>query len=339
MIGLYPLDSEALAQELVARLDPLVPAFLLIDPFLREPTESLNEAVQRCEDAHALSDARSAYWEATVFPVSLSDKLRIPRHQHPYVVECSMVRPGVLEETVRLAVQERGRALATGLAPYCIGGWLQSTSAPDELCATLSRLSQLRTSPSTLAAARYLRIADRRALGLLCHVLGPEQIMTRLPGLDRWLWLDDAAGLRAIERSGVATTEPLVIDRAAWQRLANGSDLHPVRARLIGLKPDAASQFDRIEAALEAGRAVATRWPARFTTARDVQDWALLTLLFGDLKEHPEVIRILAHGDLECPELPGEPPEPFHLLLDAAIDAARTADEKSPACGFSEERT
>ena len=163
--------------------------------------------------------------------------------------------------------------------------------------------------------------------------------MTRLPGLDRWLWLDDAAGLRAIERCGVATTEPLVIDRAAWQRLANGSDLHPVRARLIGLKPDAASQFDRIEAALEAGRAVATRWPARFTTARDVQDWALLTLLFGDLKEHPEVIRILAHGDLECPELPGEPPEPFHLLLDAAIDAARTADEKSPACGFSEERT
>lgn len=334
-----PAGPEKTFDALMTRLDSLVPSFVLVDPFLGEPAGALNDELLGCDDVQAMNDARGAFWKAEVFPVALDEALGIASHQQPYLVECSTAQGDTLAETARIAVQERAQALASGLAPYRIGGWLQSARAPEDICAALSRLCPLTTRPKRLTSARYLRVADRRVLGLLCHVLGAGQIMARLAGLDRWIWLDDGGGLCAIERSEHQTLEPLVLDGTTWPRIARGSDLHPVRARLIAAEPDSKADFDRIDAALKRAREIARRWPARFATGRDVQDWALLALIFGDLENDPAVIQILAHGDPAFPEALDDPPEPLHLLMDAAFKAALRTREKRLASENTELRT
>jgi len=322
---------ESLGKALLNQFDPLVPVFVLVDPLLGEPDDELNESLQACDSAHAAIEARSAFWKADVFPVALDEAMGVRTGRQPYLVECLPERRDMLIATLRMALQERSRALATGLAPYRIGGWLQSASAPERLCQALAELCRLRTRPDRLTPAKYLRVADRRVLGLLCHVVGSEQIMGRLPGLDHWSWLDDSGELRAIARTQRKAFDPIVFDNCTWPRMDHGTGIHVVRARLIGMAPGAEAGFERIESALDRARHFAARWPLRFTSARDVQDWALLELLYGDLTNHPQISRILAHGDPDFPEGPDDPPEPFHLLMDAAAMAVPSTRAKSRA--------
>jgi hypothetical protein len=316
------LSLESMSVALAGRLDPLVPIYVLIDPLLGEPLPELAEAVSECTDLEALNNARSSAWESEVFALALDETIELEVHRHPYLVSVPDLGAIALTNSARIAFEERAWALASGQAPYRIGGWLQSACDPAILCAEIARLCRLHTECSVARPARYLRMADRRVLAMLRHVMGEASIGARLPSLSQWIWLDDGGSLERVSRSGPGCDEALVIPKATWTRLARGMDIHPVRARWFGMAADARPDFDRVEDALAHARAMSATWPARFQDGADRQAWALLYLLFGDLSGQSDIETLLQHGDPAYPEGPGEPAEPFHLLFDAALEAA-----------------
>ncbi|TVO68405.1 hypothetical protein [Denitromonas ohlonensis] len=315
------ITPESLSAKLTSQLDPVVPTFVLVDPMLGEPLPELVEAVNECADLDELNDMRSKVWQGAVFALVLDETIELEAHRHPYLVSVDPMTQA-LPNSARIAFEERARALAQGTAPYRIGGWLQSARDPQVLCGEIARLCRLRTQGGVARSARYLRMGDRRVLALLRHVLGEQSIGSRLPSLSQWLWLDDAGRLERLSRIEPTTDKALVIASVAWSRLALGTDIHPVRARWLGMAPDAHTDFDRVERALAHAGAMRTKWPARFQDSADRQAWALLYLLFGDLSGQPGIDALLRQGDPAHPEAPGEPAEAFHLLFDAAFDVA-----------------
>ena len=313
---------------LVGKLDPLVPLYLLIDPFAGEPFAPLDEVAREADGLEALMAARSAFWKREVFRVPLEARISLHVSKHPYLVALLGTDDLWCAQSVRIASSERAQALESGAAPYRIGGWLQSSAAPEALAEQIGRLCTLRVAAGIVTKARYLRLADRRALALICHVVDKSPVSERMPALRRWLWLDDSGRIETLE----ATREPLhqhgdpddrlVLGREAWQRIVQGTSIHSVRARLIAAKPGALADFARIESALTRARAFAARWPARFVDDLDLQAWTLLNLCAGDVEDNEAVLSVLRNGDPNFPETDDDPPEPFHLLVDAARAAA-----------------
>ncbi|TVO58819.1 hypothetical protein [Denitromonas halophila] len=315
------ITSESLSAKLTSQLDPVVPTFVLVDPMLGEPLPELVEAANECAGLDELNGMRSKAWQGAVFALVLDETIELEAHRHPYLVSVDPVTQA-LPNSARIAFEERARALTQGAAPYRIGGWLQSARDPQVLCGEIARLCRLCTQGGVARPARYLRMADRRVLALLRHVLGEQSIGSRLPSLSQWVWLDDAGELERLSRTEPTTDKALVIPPVAWSRLALGMDIHPVRARWIGMASDARTDFDRVERALAHAGTMSIKWPARFQDSADRQAWALLYLLFGDLSGQRSIEMLLRQGDPAHPEGPGEPAEAFHLLFDAAFDVA-----------------
>ena len=319
MARIAQVSIDSLTSALMDRLDPLVPTMLLVDPLLGEPIPELVEASEICADIEDLNDARASAWRGEVFSVPLDVSIPVRSALHPYLVELAGLSPDTLGESVRIAIEERSRAMHKGIAPHRLGGWFQ-TAQPQRLVVQLAKLCRLRTQSGAGGKARYLRIADRRVFGWLRHVVGSAQIDARIPALQRGFWLDDTGALKQAGGAGGTSDAPLIVSVAEWGRLSLGDELHPVRARWLGIDPGASGDYEAVEWALEQARQTASRWPSRFVTSTDRQSWALMALLYGDLSPEAGIERLLRHGDPEYPEAPGQPPEPFHSLFAVACN-------------------
>lgn len=312
-VALGPLISE-----LHARLDPLVPTFILIDPLLGEPLPELAEESSNCTDLNALNKARVASWRANVHVVELDRSIEILPRQRPYLVELGMHSSSELNRSVEIAIEERRSAMQTGLAPYRIGGWLQSACEPDEICEELSSLCMLRTQANVGRPARYLRLADRRCLDFVDHVLGGSAIALRVQTVDRWVWLADNGVLKAVSGRQGVSDQPLVISIRDWERLKYGADIHRVRTQWIGSDQVGEHDYERVEHALHHARKMARQWPGRFPSEADIHAWALLCLRHRDVAGNKRIQMLLENGDPNFPEAQGDPLTPFHQLFEIA---------------------
>ncbi|GJJ02304.1 hypothetical protein RugamoR64_28420 [Duganella rhizosphaerae] len=255
-------------------------------------------------------------WEREIVPVVLPKAIALPSHQHPYLVQLRGPDDPLLELSLDLAEGERTASQSGGLdgegrAAHRIGGWLQSSMQPEALADIVATMCLLKTDAYTKAA--YLRLADRRVLDLLCHVVGCNRVASQFGRLQSWDYLDPAGRLRRL-RSSDEQAGPLRLSAAEWQRLARGELLHRTLAQWLG----AIAQMDGVppealyvatENAVTNAASAAKTWPHRFKTSGDETVWAALSLLHPSLPHSHAVLKLLADPGSEA-----EPPEPLRYL-------------------------
>jgi hypothetical protein len=176
------------------------PVHVLIDPFLGEP-RPLNGGPDGPPPRvpAPLERARSSAWEARpVHDVEVEDS-PIPYSQLPYLVELNGPEDPLLAATVELAMTEQMDELNAGSGPMRIGGWLQSVETGRALAQRIAGM--LLQTPPRQYRKRYLRVADRRVLILLHHVLPPEAFGQWL-GPVAWHYLNRSFDLEKV--NGVA---------------------------------------------------------------------------------------------------------------------------------------
>lgn len=303
-----PLD--ALVSTLAGSIEPGLPTFVLIDPMLGEP---LPVAVESLSDARCLNIAREQAWTRNVQRVELSPRIDLPAHQHPYLVEMRATDDPWLIDSMRMAMDEHRRARADGLAgsgcaPHRIGGWIQSSLDPQALSDALAGLMRVNTQAHT--AARYQRLADRRVLAWLRHVVGDAQIEGTLGRLRSWRYVDALGQLaELVSPTQAAGTAEVRLSRSEWAEFMRGELVHPTVARWLGevdsnrMNQDAPARFDvpsdvsaayaQAARALEQAQLAAHRWPRRFTVPADRTAWAALALLHADIAHRAEVVAVL----------------------------------------------
>ncbi len=307
-----PLDAQALT----AALDGVVPIFVLIDPMLGEPIPMLG--IEPDVDPRPI---REQAWQRDVVQIALAQRCTLPRHQHPYLVALSGPHDPLLGLTLELAQDERQAAMAdgldgTGMGVHHIGGWLQSSMHPDQIAERIGAL--MRVNTDCLTAATYLRLADRRVLGLLRHVAGDLRVAAQFGRLQRWVYLDahgKLATLRSVDEDAVA----LRLDRPEWLVMEDGEALNRSMAQWLGeaerLGAIAPSQipaqdlYPSLRAALTNTRQAAHRWPHRFPKLADQTVWCALSLLNPALLASASVNALL-----QQPGTADDPAEPFRYL-------------------------
>jgi hypothetical protein len=247
-----PLDLEALTQDLVeahtAQLRQCVEqaaagVFLLIDPMLGDPV--LAEAPPAEMPLAALDELRTQAWERPTHALTLPKRLKMDSAFAPYLVELQGPVDRWLEVSVQWAVQEALQAwtVAPGdPVPHRVGGWLQSAALGPRVAEHLS--GWLRLSAPRYADASYLRLADRRVLGLALHVLGQDLVAQALYPVQCWHWLDPQAAWHTLKAQGGpakaagesdASTPLATFNVAQWQRMLLGPRVHSLMAKAIGL--------------------------------------------------------------------------------------------------------
>jgi len=268
-------------QRLQAAIDPLVPVFVLIDPMVGEPLPGFG-----MPDVGSDGKAeREQIWQRDVTPVVLAKTIALPQHQHPYLVQLHGPADPLLELTFTLADQERRTAQANGLegegrAAHRIGGWLQSSMGGSNVAQVISRMCKVSTRIPTTAT--YMRLADRRVLDLLCHVVGTERVTSQLERIQRWTFLDSFGEPRCIEASaahGVALT----LEGGEWTHMERGPKLHQAIARYLG-EPERSSNtipdYAIVDNALISAAHARQQWPSRFQHDDDEIIWAVLSMLY-----------------------------------------------------------
>lgn len=297
------MSVDALVSSLAASLDAGIRTFVLVDPLLGEPTPVEYGDVS---EAAALVQVREQTWLRPVHIVKLAPGIDLPLHQHPYLVELQGPNDPKLAETVEMASEELSESqshglAASGSAPHRIGGWLQSSLSAAEL--TLALSDMMRVNTQAITSARYQRLADRRALGWLRHVVGDDPVAAQLGRIQSWIYLDPCGNLAQLRSPGEVAT-PLRLTQSDWAAFMKGAWLHPTVARWLGERarraascgaspPNASACYLQANAALELAEAAALRWPHRFSKPADRAAWAALTLLYPDIEQRPEVASTL----------------------------------------------
>ena len=303
------------AEDIIARLDGATPTFVLIDPLLGEPLPGVDFGLSGA-DAQA---AREDCWDREVIQIQLSDRISLPLSQHPYLVGLEGSADPILELTLELAQAEQEKACSDelegkGMAAHRIGGWLQSSMHSRQLAETIAVMCNVNTEAYTLA--RYLRLADRRALALLRHVVGESRIRGMLGRIQRWSYLDamgEIATLNGMEM-GIDST-PVRLSLAEWHHMELGEVIHRTLAQYLGelgrsglgpaLHCTAANLYDPATNAVEVARQAARTWPHRFLEPSDQTTYATLALLYPALADSPAVQSLLQQaGSSDEPATP-----------------------------------
>ena len=277
---------------LLSSVDAALPVFVIVDPMTGEPIPM--EGTELTSAPFELREARARAWGRTVHPILLDDRIiSIPPAMHPYLVEFSDLDDPWLQETLRIALKERAASHkdgleGTGQSEHRIGGWLQSAANPEELAHDLANLMVLRVK--TRVSARYLRLADRRVLAWVRHVVGDERLRAALPSGSCWHYLDENARLGSMHGSGCEAGPGLMFESSEWQRIASGPVHHGTIARWHGSWSDAdqacfGSQsalneavWPLVEKAVVGAKRAAERHPDRFKDSHDITAWAALVM-------------------------------------------------------------
>jgi len=313
-LTLQLMDSSNLASALTSSFDFGLPCFVLIDPMLGEPLPTAYPPEETGQKA--LVAARSEAWARSIHIIELSASINLPLHLHPYLVALEGLTDPLIAETVSIALDEFDQTRSDGLAgagtsAHRIGGWLQSSQSPEALAKVMS--SMMRVNTEAYTKARYLRIADRRVLDLLCHVVGSARVTAQFGRVHSWCYLDPVARLTTLQSRSESAT-PLRLDSAEWASLCKGELLHPTIARWQAELPTQTPRppgvcYAKATAALEQAEGAVAVWPQRFTSPADRMAWAALTLLHPDIGQTPAVI-----AALNAEPEPGEPIETLNTL-------------------------
>jgi hypothetical protein len=235
---LLPLRASTLRQRAAAGGAGL---FVLMDPLTGDPL--LRDPLPADLNAEALNAARGEAWGRPCHSLSLPPLLELDPALAPYLVELTGADDPWLEITLEWALRETVRswlAPVDGQPPHRMGGWLHSAAFGPALAQKLSGWLVLSTRTPT--PARYLRVADRRAWGLVVHVLGEGALARRLAPVQCWQWIDAQAACRELvaaytEHGADEATGPLArFSAAQWQLLARGEQVHGFMARQQGLR-------------------------------------------------------------------------------------------------------
>lgn len=317
-----PTGTPSAADKLRCALSAQIPIFLLIDALVGEPIP-LGE-IEPGEDPQQL---REKAWQRPVQRIALHGSCKLPVHQHPYLVRLHDLTDPLLEQTLVMAECERRDALADGLdgngmALHRIGGWLQSAMAPAELSAHIASMLRVRTDAPTVC--RYLRLVDRRTLGLLCHVAGVARVAAQMGELEKWCFLD-AQGKLTVLQSSNGPSRPVHLDIAEWKTMQDGAAFNRALAQCLGeaertgnhdmlLRP-ACQLYSPLAAALDSARRLASEYRPCFPTLGDQTVWAALSMLQPSLPRSPAVRNMLENAE-----------EPFryaHRQAEALLNAER----------------
>lgn len=312
---------QANLEQLRHGIDLPMPLWVLVDPLVGEPVAGIDSSQQD------LTPQRQQVWERPVFPVQLAPSIELPLRKHPYLVKLRGADDPLLEYTLGIAEDERLAAQSGGLdglgsAVHCISGWLQSAMPDADLTAALSRMCRVNTAVAT--RARYLRLVDRRVLGLLCHVAGEQRVAAQLGRLDSWTYLDPTGQLRRL-RSPHEQIQSLRLSAQEWRRLGRSERLNRTISTWLGAQAAvgrAVDQFDYdvVEKAVLGAELAATTWPHRFQSSHDEITWGALSMRHPALPQLTQVHALMA--DTGSPD---EPPEPVRYLyrdLLALVDGA-----------------
>jgi len=280
----------------------------------------------------AVLQARARAWRRSVFAVTLAQKIDLPKKLHPYLVALDGPDDPWLERTWESAVGERHRCegeglVSSGAGPHRIGGWLQSSLSPHDLAKRVGSLMSVNTEAST--AAQYQRLADRRALSLIRHVVGDQRLQSAAAGIEFWNYLDARGCLGTIRGARHAEPTPLRLSRAEWSTFIRGELLHPTISRWLGelsararsnapiQVPGSESEglvFERAIAALARADVALRQWHKRFATPADQCAWAALTLVFPAIDTSRRVNALL-----EEPALDGESPMGIDAMMSSLM--------------------
>lgn len=305
-----------------ATVDPLTPLFALIDPMVGEPMAGIGSPAPGSDP----TEHRAGSWQREVVPVVLAKNIALPPHQHPYLIQLHGPEDPLLELTFEIAAGEKEAAQAGGLdgngrAAHRIGGWLQSSMRAGELGELISGMCRVNTEAATTAT--YLRLADRRVLDLLRHVVGEERVSGQLGRVQRWSYLNASGDLCTL-RSPREQNELVFLNEAEWARIERGEMLHRSIAHYLG-EPQfgdeiAPPTFSAAETALIKSKDAARRWPHRFHGDIDYAVWAALTLWRPSLAESLAVRKLL--DDKGSTEEPAEAVSYLHRDIVAIIQNA-----------------
>lgn len=266
---------------------PDMRCLLIVDPTQRDPM-----AGDAGDNSPFASMPRS--------DVAIDHEAVSPSH-YPYLLELDLkTDSGVaaLEESVRLAFEDRRpQSMAEGLGQR-IGGWLASFASAAEVAAHCARLALQNDDQSRLC---LLRFYDSRSQALLWPVLTPAQQHALLGPIQAWHTLD--AGATPVTRMNTTgRREDFVLQVAQWQTL----HLHGIVNRALALH---AYEHDRQPHQHEVNSAVAAAARARSYGLIDEEDQVAFVghalSWHPEFDLHPQVLQLLgnrADGDLyaEC---------------------------------------
>lgn len=207
--------------------------FILIDPMLGDPI--LHASLDTTTTPDALNDLRCDAWSRPTHSLRLPPGVNLQDHQAPYLVELTGSTDPWLHTSIEWAVHETvlsWTSPAEQASPHRIGGWLQSASFGAQLAEHMSAWLRLRTQIPT--HARYLRLADRRVLGLTAHVIGSEVFARHLGRVQHWHWLDAHAAWRTLSATRAATNSDATFASFTadqWACMRQGEAVHEIIAR------------------------------------------------------------------------------------------------------------
>ena len=314
-----PSGVATLAQ-LQGTFDSATSIYVLVDPMQGEPVPL---SVDEADSLAATQAAREAVWGRQVTKVPLDARVPLTQAQQPYIVTLQGAEDEWLADTLDIAQAERLASQADGLASDGTGvhrvSWLQTSLFAEDVAALVAQM--LRVNTAAWTDARYMRLADRRVLGWLRHVVGDARVAAQFGRLRRWVYLNARGQLAQLTHADDGV-ERLTLDADEWKFFMRGERMHATTARWLGelaLIGDQASgkssQEDReiharVAAALGSAERAAQRWPTRFVRARDQDAWATLSLLHADI-EHDARVRAALQARLEED---GQPDETMHTL-------------------------
>ena len=191
----------------------------------------------------------------------------------------------------------------------------------------LSTLLRVNTEAHTKAT--YLRLADRRVLGLLRYVAGDTAIAQQFGRLQKWVYLDACGQLAALTSRG-ETVEPLRLDHDQWALMEAGENVNRTLALWLGeaqrreLAPLGAAPahtlYEPIFRALANAHEAARKWPHRFQSSLDRPVWAALSLLDPAIEHSGAVHQLLKNtGSIDDPADPPETLRHFHHAITARL--------------------
>lgn len=279
----------ASADDLHARFDPAFPIFVLIDPMLGEPLP----AVRIVEDALGAQRAREAGWERDITPIVLSPRVTLSPHLHPYLVALTGADDPLLPITLSFAHAERAQSQAEGLdgeggAAHRVGGWLHTSMHAEALAQQIARMCDARAAGAT--SATYLRLVDRRTIGLLSQVVGAERLTGQFGRLRSWTYLDPRGQLATLHSRGEQEIN-LRLSGEEWRILERGETVHRALAKWLGemmrleRAPElaVADLYARFVSAEKHAHTAAKAWPHRFPGMHDYTTWTALSVLVSNL--------------------------------------------------------
>jgi len=327
------MTAGAMRDRLRVMVDQTIPLYVLIDPLIGDPPTPIAISGDSV-DGGDLASLRPARWGRNIETVHLHKSIALPADLHPYLVALHGIDDPLLDYTAAQAVGEHANAIADGLegsggAAHRIGGWLQSSQPPCQLAACIAAMCRLNTEAIT--AHRYLRIIDRRVLGLLAHTLGPDRLTSQFGPLQQWTYLNVFGAPETLinhDQPGAAPPA-LYLSRQELNLLIECEAIHRTLLRCIGERRQIGASTDDLHShkryrhvsnALTAARRVAKAYPQRFALPADLTTWAALTLAYPGIETASGVLAYL--GAAGSPDEPVAPVTECHreLLAQAASD-------------------